>query len=268
LVQELNWPNSGAAMAAHVHLYNRQLHAEDKAQTKRLAAQAKEQGLPYTEADIANQQALMDMTIDGKKYYGDNQVARGDKPQDGTDWSYYGQNLEGESVWVQNVQRGDPDLQAFIVNNTNGKIADSMAYQATTTGSNPGLFRLPDFLNFQVDYFVGSVWGTFSRDGNSYFGYGVNKALPNAVNAAASAQFGWLNRSSVSPGETNKFLSGYAGSGTAAFSAVGRGVVYSPGNGTATVLGIGAGANLGNAKNPASTGMGYTVDKGKTGIEW
>ena len=258
-----------AVSAAQVEtLYNRQLHDEDREQTKRLAAVTKEKGLSYTEADIANQQALMDLTVDGKTYYGDNQVATGGKPQDGTDWSYYGQDIKGESVWVQNVQRGDPDLQAFIVDNTNGKTANGMTYEATTVGSNPGLFRLPDFVNFQVDYFVGSAWGSFSRDGNSYFGYGVNKALPNSVNASASAQFGWLNRLSVSPGETNKFLAGYAGSGTVAFSAVGGGVVYSPGNGTATVLGVGGGANLSKAKNPASTGMGYTVDKGKTGMEW
>jgi hypothetical protein len=46
---------------------------------------AKEKGLPYTEAGIANQQALMDLTVDGRTYYGDNQVATGDKPQDGMD---------------------------------------------------------------------------------------------------------------------------------------------------------------------------------------
>ena len=258
-----------AVTAAQVEtLFNRQLHDEDKAQTKRLAVLSKEKGLLYTEGDIANQQALMDLTGGGKTYYGENQVATGEKPQDGTDWSYYGQNVKGEPVWVQNVQRGDPDLQAFIVSNTNGKTANDMTYEATAIGKNPGLFRMPDFVNFQMDYFVGSVWGSFSRDGNSYFGYGVNKALPNSVNAAASAQLGWLNRSSVSPGETNKFLAGYAGSGTTAFYAVGGGVVYSPGNGTATVLGVGAGANLGKAKNPASAGMGYTVDKGKTGVEW
>jgi hypothetical protein len=59
-------------------LYNRQLHDEDRDQATRLAALAKEKGLPYTEAGIANQQALMDLTVGGKTYYGD-------KPQDGTD---------------------------------------------------------------------------------------------------------------------------------------------------------------------------------------
>jgi filamentous hemagglutinin len=247
-------------------LYNRQLHDEDRDQATRLAALAKEKGLRYTEADIANQQALMDLTVDGKTYYGGNQVATGDKPHDGTDWNYYGQNVKGEPVWVQNVQRGDPDLQAFIVNNTNGKTANGMTYEATTTGSKPGLFRFPDFVNFQVDYFVGSAWGSFSRDGNSYFGYGLNKALPNSVNAAASAQFGWLNRSSVGPGETNKFLAGYAGCGTAAFSAVGGGVVYSPGNGTATVIGVGAAQTLGKQKTLHRLAWGTQSTKGKP--EW
>ena len=35
----------------------------------------------------------------------ENQVATGQKPQDGTDWSYYGQNVRGEPGWLQRVQR-------------------------------------------------------------------------------------------------------------------------------------------------------------------
>ncbi|WP_157374700.1 hypothetical protein [Burkholderia ubonensis] len=104
--------------------------------------------------------------------------------------------------------------------------------------------------------------------GTRIFGYRVNKAVPNSVNAAASLQFGWLNQALVRPGQTNNFLSGYAGNGAAAFSAVGGGVVYSPGNGAATVIGVGVGANLGKTSNPASVGMGYTVDQGKTGVRW
>lgn len=128
--------------------FNRQLNEADREQGKQLAALAKEKGLSYTEGDIANQQALMDLRVGGKAYYGDNQVVTGEKPQDGTDWSYYGQNVKGESVWVQNAQRGNPDLQAFIANDTNGKTANGMEYEATTIGKNPGLFRMPDFVNF------------------------------------------------------------------------------------------------------------------------
>ncbi|CAN7523770.1 hypothetical protein LJR230_003568 [Trinickia sp. LjRoot230] len=171
-------------------------------------------------------------------------------------------------MWVQNVQRGDPDLQAFIANNTNGKTANGMTYEATTFGSNPGLFRMPDFVNFQVDYFVGSAWGTFTRDGNSYLGYGVNMNVPNPINAGIGVSAGWLNTSTVKPGQTNNFAAGYAGGTTGAYDLVGGGVMYSPGNGTATVLGVGAGINAGKTKNVGTAGGGFSVDQGKTGIEW
>ncbi|WP_157639117.1 hypothetical protein [Burkholderia ubonensis] len=202
---------------------------------------------------IQDQMAQMDLVMsDGGVLPGNVRVASGEVPQDGTEWTRYGVNKAGQTVWTQSLGPGDPDLQAYIVKGAQGS---GFSYQSTTTGKSPGLFRLPDFVNFQIDYFVGSAWGTFSRDGNSYFGYGVNKAVPNSVNAAASMQFGWLNQDSVRPGQTNNFLSGYAGNGTAALSAVGGGVVYSPGNGTVTVIGVGAGANLGKTSNPASVGM-------------
>ncbi|PAJ80118.1 hemagglutinin repeat-containing protein [Burkholderia ubonensis] len=258
---------AGAGAAANNELYNRRLHEDTKAKEQTLAKKlAAESGGKYAEQQIQEQMAQMDLVMsDGGMLPGNVRVASGDKPQDGTEWTQYGVNKAGQTVWTQSLGPGDPDLQTYIVKGAQGS---GFSYQATTTGKNPGMFRLPDFVNFQVDYFVGSVWGTFSRDGNSYFGYGVNKALPNSVNAAASAQLGWLNQASVRPGQTNNFLSGYAGNGTGAFSAIGGGIVYSPGNGTATVIGIGAGANLGKTNNPASAGMGYTVDQGKTGVRW
>lgn len=260
--------STGRGAGAAVDRFNRQLNEDDREQRKELAALSKEKGLPYSEGDIANQQALMDLRVGGKAYYGDNQVATGEKPQDGTDWSYYRQNVKGESVWVQNVQRGDPELQAFIANNTNGETANGMTYEATTFGSNPGLFRMPDFVNFQVDYLVGSAWGTFTRDGNSYFGYGLNKGIPNSVGAGVSISGGYLNTMTVRPGQTNKFAEGYAGGGAALYGGVGAGVMVSPGNGTATVIGVGAGTTLGKTKNPATVGGGFSVDQGKTGAEW
>ncbi|WP_321851047.1 hypothetical protein [Burkholderia diffusa] len=243
------------------------MHEDSKAKEQTLAKKlAAESDGKYTVQQIQDQMAQMDLVMsDGGVLPGNVRVASGEMPQDGTEWTRYGVNKAGQTVWTQSLGPGDPDLQAYIVKGAQGS---GFSYQVTTTGKNPGLFRLPDFVNFQIDYFVGSAWGTFSRDGNSYFGYGVNKAVPNSVNAAASMQFGWLNQASVRPGQTNNFLSGYAGNGTAAFSAVGGGVVYSPGNGTATVIGVGAGANLGKTSNPASVGMGYTVDQGKTGVRW
>ncbi|QLI81199.1 RHS repeat-associated core domain-containing protein [Chitinibacter fontanus] len=129
--------------------------------------------------------------------------------------------------------------------------------------------RTPDFINFQIDAYIFSVWGTFSRDGNSFVGGGFNKGSPNPASVQASVTAGWLNRFKVNNGDTNAFLSGYAGSGAAAFAAVGGGIVYSPGSGTATVLGVGAGVQLGtNFKSSGSLGGGYSKNQGDTGMSW
>jgi filamentous hemagglutinin len=194
-----------------------------------------------------------------------NDAPLGDQPNDGTGWTPYGVNQAGQQVWAQSLGAGDPNLQAYIVNGAQGS---GLTYQATTTGSNPGLFRLPDFVNFQVDYFVGSMWGTFTRDGNSFFGYGVNLGIPNSVGAGVNVSAGYLNTTSVSPGQTNNFAGGYAGGGSALYGGLGGGIMVSPGNGTATVIGFGAGTNVGKTDNPASVGWGFSNDQGKTGIRW
>ncbi|MDR5802257.1 hypothetical protein [Caballeronia sp. LZ001] len=51
-----------------------------------------------------------------------------------------------------------------------------------------------------------------------------------------------------------------------AYDLFGGGLMYSPGNGGATVIGVGAGVNAGKTNNIGTVGGGYTVDQGKTGI--
>ncbi len=219
----------------------------------------------YTEQQIEDQMALMNLTVDGKIYYGGNQVASGAKPQDGSDWTYYGQNQNGQAVWTQNVAPGNPDLQKYIAGNTQGS---GLTYQPTTTGSNPGLVRAPDFVNFQLDYYVGSVWGTFTRDGNAFVGGGVNMNLPNPTGVGANVSVGYLNSTTTSPGQANNFASGYSGGAVAGYGGPGGGIMYSPGNGTATVFGLGAGVSVGGNKNVVSVGGGYSVNQGSTGLKW
>jgi filamentous hemagglutinin len=247
--------------------FNRQLHEDSKAKEQTLAKRlASESGGKYTVQQIQDQMGQMDLVMsDGGVLPGNVRVASGEMPQDGTEWTRYGVNKAGQTVWTQSLGPGDPDLQAYIAKGAQGS---GFSYQSTTTGKNPGLVRAPDFVNFQVDYFVGSAWGTFTRDGNAFFGYGVNAALPNTVNASASVQFGWLNQTGVRPGQTNNFVSGYAGTAAAIFGAVGGGVMYSPGNGTATTAGFGVGVNVGRINNPVGVGTGYTVDQGSAGIRW
>ncbi|WP_162600896.1 hypothetical protein [Paraburkholderia sp. C35] len=53
-----------------------------------------------------------------------------------------------------------------------------------------------------------------------------------------------------------------------AYELFGGGLMYSPGSGTATVIGVGAGVNAGKTNNVGAIGGGYSVDQGKTGISW
>jgi filamentous hemagglutinin len=164
----------------------------------------------------------------------------------------------------QNAAAGALAAQNEAINNCLGH-SESCAQMAKNALS---YLRGPDFVNFQIDYYVGSVWGTFTRDGNSFVGDGLNMALPNTVNAGVGISAGWLNMLTVAPGQTNNFAGGYAGGVSGAYDLVGGGIMYSPGNGTATVLGIGAGVNLGKTTNIGTVGGGYSVDQGKTGIKW
>ena len=128
--------------------------------------------------------------------------------------------------------------------------------------------RGPDFVNFQLDYYVGSAWGTFTRDGNSFVGGGVNMNLPNPTGVGANVSVGWLNSTTMSPGQTNNFVSGYSGGAVGGYDGPGGGIMYSPGNGTATVVGVGAGVSVGGNKNVVSVGGGYSVNQGSTGLKW
>ncbi|WP_155774254.1 hemagglutinin repeat-containing protein [Burkholderia pseudomultivorans] len=258
---------AGAISGASVDWFNRQLHEDGKAKEQTLAKKlAAESAGKYTMQQIQDQMAQMDLVMsDGGVLPGNVRVASGEMPQDGTEWARYGVNKAGQTVWTQSLGPGDPDLQAYIAKGAQGS---GFSYQSTTTGKNPGLFRLPDFVNFQVDYFVGSVWGTFTRDGNAFFGGGLNMGLPNTVGAGVNISAGYLNTSTVRPGQTNNFADGYAGGGAALYGGLGGGIMVSPGNGTATIIGFGAGVNVGKTNNPASVGWGFSVDQGETGVRW
>jgi filamentous hemagglutinin len=174
------------------------LHEDSKAKDQTLAKKlVAESAGKYTEQQIQEQMAQMDLVMsDGGVLPCNVRVALGDQPQDGTEWTRYGSNKAGQTVWTQSLRPGDLDLQAYIAKGAQGS---GFAYQ-TTTGKNPGLARAPDFVNFQIDYFVGSVWGTFTRDGNAFFGGGLNMGLPNPVGAGVNISAGYLNTGTVRPG--------------------------------------------------------------------
>jgi RHS repeat-associated protein len=129
--------------------------------------------------------------------------------------------------------------------------------------------RAPDFVNFQLDYYVGSAWGTFSRSGHSFAGVGLNRTYPNPIGAGGSVTVGWLNSCDNNPNKVDDFLGGYGGAGAAFYSGVGGGLMYSPGNGTATTVGVGAGVNAGSSSSGSGgPGVGYSSNQGSTGLSW
>lgn len=125
----------------------------------------------------------------------------------------------------------------------------------------------PDFVQFSVDLYVANFSGTFSRSGNSFAGWGVTRQYPNHAGIGASITAGWLlTNSSSCPNvrptgqQVDNFVNGLTESATA-FDGIGGGFLYSPGsNGTALVLGIGAGYGVG----PGS--VSYL--QGATGLGW
>jgi filamentous hemagglutinin len=130
--------------------------------------------------------------------------------------------------------------------------------------------RAPDFALFNINIYVFSVYAEYSKDGNAFVGGGVNFNSPNPLNIDSSANVGWLNTSSPPSGaQIDNFLGGYSGGGTAGYAGAGGGEVWSPGNGTATVIGFGAGEQYqSNYKGSGTASWGYTVPTGQTGITW
>jgi len=63
------------------------------------------------------------------------------------------------------------------------------------------------------------------------------------LRAGVNISAGYLNTTSVSPGQTTNFAAEYAGGGSALYGGLGGGIMVLPGNGTATVIGFGAGTN-------------------------
>ncbi len=202
----------------------------------------------------------------------------GETSQTGTasnnDVQYTGRENDGSGLYYYRARYYSPGLKRFIAEDPIGLGGGANIY--AYVGGDPisyidptGLWRGPDFVNFQINVYVFSVWGTFSRDGSSFVGGGFNRIYPNPLSLEASASAGWLNSECISPGQVDNFLSGYAGAAGAAYAGLGGGVLWSPGNGTATVVGVGAGASLGGTSRASgSIGSGVSFNQGSTGIAW
>jgi hypothetical protein len=97
--------------------YNRQLHPQEKALAKELANSS---GGKYSEQQIEQQLAQMNLTTGNQTELGSVRVAVGNQPVDGTTWTPYGDNQVGQQLWAQSLPSGDADLQSYITKNASG----------------------------------------------------------------------------------------------------------------------------------------------------
>lgn len=121
--------------------------------------------------------------------------------------------------------------------------------------------RAPDFVQFSFDLYVFNFTGTFSRSGRAFFGGGFGRTYPSPkfTGTGGSIAVGWLNKLSPSTTEIDNFVGGLGYSKTAFYNGVGGGVAWSPGSGTATLIGVGEGFSLspgGIQNNQGNTGLG------------
>jgi len=129
--------------------------------------------------------------------------------------------------------------------------------------------RWPDFVMFNLNDYVFSAFGTFTSTGYAYVGGGVNYTAPNPANVDAAVNVGWLNNTDPTDEEIDSFVSGNSGQLSAVYAGVGGGEAWSPGNGTATVVGFGAGEQFGTKfKGTGTGGWGFSGQTGWTGITW
>lgn len=104
--------------------FNRQLHPDEKTLAKQIADKS---GGRYTQAQIEQQMAQMNLTTGGQTELGGVRISVGSKPDDGTTWTSYGINQAGQQVWAQSLPSGDANIQTYIVKNASG-----LAYDSTT----------------------------------------------------------------------------------------------------------------------------------------
>ncbi|CAG4898087.1 hemagglutinin repeat-containing protein [Paraburkholderia gardini] len=114
--------DAGAFSGYNVDRFNRQLHPEEKTVAKQLADKS---GGRYTEQQIEQQMAQMNLTTGSQTELGSVRVAVGSQPNDGTTWVPYGVNQAGQQVWAQSLPSGDADLQSYITKNASGLTYDS-----------------------------------------------------------------------------------------------------------------------------------------------
>ena|GEM_PF-6410614 len=249
-------------MSGRSDLYNRQLHPEEKALAKKIADAS---GGKYTEQQIEDQMAQMNMTEGGQTDAGSVRVAVGNKPDDGTTWVSYGVNQAGQQVWAQSLSSGNADLQNFIAQNANALSGSTgMTYQPTTkqytqySVSGSGTVMLPLIggglgvnVGISTDRTLGGTSPYIQFQGNAMASAGAYAGM--GASFGASYTNGPLT-SGTGKGGYAELDAGFGDSGGANFSINDDGTIGGGGgSGPAKVIpGVGFGAGIG-------AGVSYTT---------
>ncbi|RUL72998.1 RHS repeat-associated core domain-containing protein [Dyella choica] len=110
-----------------------------------------------------------------------------------------------------------------------------------------GCARLPDYDQFQIDWYVFSLSATYTKYGDVFAGFGVNRGYPNPVGYGVSIASGWMLKCDPSQSELNDFISGASG-GFSAYYGFGGGYSANP-SGSAITVGVGYGIGPGGGNN-------------------
>lgn len=130
------------------------------------------------------------------------------------------------------------------------------------------MLSLPDYFKVAVGYFVATGSPTWSRNGKIYGSYGLRRPYPQPLNAGISLNAGYLACATPSSLKQDSFHTGTGISTISAYRALGGGIAWSPGAGTAIEFGVGAGASLQGLDPKTELGGDIGHEIHDTGLGW
>ncbi|WP_184064635.1 hemagglutinin repeat-containing protein [Paraburkholderia sp. CI2] len=255
--------NAGAVSGYNVDRFNRQLHPEEKTLAKQLADKS---GGKYTEQQIEQQLAQMNLTTGSQTELGSVRVTVGSQPDDGTTWVPYGINQAGQPVWAQSLPSGDADIQSYIMKNANSMSnATGLSYDSTTraftqySAGISGTVMLPFIgagggvsVGVQTDGTLGETSPYIQVQANGMASAGAYAGVGGGVGISHSN--GPISTGS-STGGYAELDAGFGASGGANFSINDDGTIGGIGGAAPMKVfpGVGFGAGIGAGKSTSST---------------
>ncbi len=131
--------------------------------------------------------------------------------------------------------------------------------------------RLPDYVKVSVNFYVGQVSFSRARNGHTYIAGGFIRGYPHSLSAGISASAGWLNQTCKPSSEKlDRFNTGQGMSVATAYADIGGGLAWSPGEGSATEVGVGWGVSATGGLGTGGVGAdtGYIMSNDGWGWSW